>query len=297
MLTIETGAAAQAVLQGAQHVLFVEGTKDGLDVTVLGELVSPKLRVQPLGSSFSVRSAATALHVFHPEYWFVIDRDDWDEGVVEASWAHFPDPAYDNLLIWRRKEVESYFLEPDWLARSAYWKPTASASELREWIAAQASASVWFAAANRVLVSRRNLVKRSPGPLLSEGQAHGRNASEVEELLVAAPLLQGLRDTVSSGVTEVEVRSAYHKECALLTGGVFPLQFGSGTWRELMPAKAMFRGIVNQWMRVPDQSRPGNARLTGRAAERAVAVDLLKNHHEYAPADLLKLRALLEAVT
>lgn len=69
MVTVKTGASSQDVLQGAKHVLFVEGTKD---VAVLEKLLSPKLRVEPLGPSFSVRSVAKALRKFHPEYWFII---------------------------------------------------------------------------------------------------------------------------------------------------------------------------------------------------------------------------------
>lgn len=86
--------------------------------------------------SFSVRSVATALRQFHPEYWFVIDRDDWDDTAVEASWQRFPDPAHDNLLIWRKKELESYFLEPDWACRSRYLMPSASSNALKNWLAA-----------------------------------------------------------------------------------------------------------------------------------------------------------------
>jgi hypothetical protein len=297
MLKIETGAPAQAVLQGAKHVLFVEGTKDGLDVTVLGELLSPKLRVEPLGASFSIRSAASALHAFHPEYWFVIDRDDWDEDVVEKSWSTFPDPSHDNLLIWRRKELESYFLEPDWLMKSAYAMSKASRPKLKKWIEDRASEIVLLAAANRVLVSHRNRVKRSAGELLKEGDVQGLDRAAVEEKLVAAPLLQALRDSASEGLTEATIRSAFNTECEVLMSGKFPLEFDQGLWRQLMPAKAMFRNLVSTWMRVPDLAKGGTARLTGRAAERAVAVDLLKNQQTDAPADLLQLKSLLDTLT
>ncbi|MEZ4253145.1 MAG: hypothetical protein R3B99_33470, partial [Polyangiales bacterium] len=256
-----------------------------MDVTVLGELLSPKLRVEPLGPSFSVRSAASALHAFHPEYWFVIDRDDWDDEVVESSWKSFPDPNCNNLLIWRRKELESYFLEPEWLMRSAYLTPNASQSSLEAWIEARGSEGVWLAAANRVLVSRRNLVKRTGAGLLKEGDVHGLSKPDVENMLVGAPLLRQLIDT-SSVLEEAKIRSAYNEQCELLTGGSFPLRFGEGTWAALMPAKAIFRGVVNKWMRVPDLAKGGKAKLTGRAAERAIAVDLLKNQSAFAPSDL-----------
>ena len=274
MLTVRTGATSQEVLQGAQHILFVEGTKDGLDVTVLHELLTPKLRVEPLGASFSVRSVATALHEFHPEYWFVIDRDDWDDATVDASWGGFPDPAKDNLLIWRRKELENHFLEPAWVCNSKYFKPGKTSVDLGLWLAVEASKVLWLEAANRVLIAKRNRVKRSPGSLLKQGDLYGCSRDQVVEKLVSSPLLQDLATTAKKELAKQRVRLDFDKEVEVLSGGNTPLTWGHG----------------------PDNSKGGNARLSGRSAQRAVAVDLLRSHQDTMPQDFSALKQMLDQV-
>lgn len=296
MATIRTGASPEAVLQGARHVLFVEGTQDSLDVTVLHELLTPKLRVAPLGQSFSLRSVATALHPFHPDYWFIIDRDDWDDTAVNASWAGFPDPTADNLLIWRRKELESYFLEPAWVCNSRYRKEKASPAVLERWLAKEADKLLWLEAANRVLIARRNQVKRSKGELLHQADVEGCTRAEVLDRLVASPLLAELVSATTAAADPDAVRDAFEREVALLSGGRIPLAWGTGRWRDLMSAKATFRTMVNQWFIIPDLAKGGTARLTGRAAERALAVELLKHHQQSAPADLQDLKHILAKV-
>jgi hypothetical protein len=297
MVAVRTGVASQEVLQGARHVLFVEGTKEGLDVTVLHELLMPKLRVEPLGPSFSVRSVATALHQFHPEYWFVIDRDDWADEVVNASWANFPDPTKDNLLIWRRKELESYFLEPAWACNSRYAKQSTTPVALQSWLAAEASKVLLLEAANRVLIATRNRVKGCPGNLLAARDVQGCTRDQVVEKLVASPLLASLASTTTSELAELQIRTAFDDEVTKLSSGVDPLAWGKGRWRDLISAKPLFRSMVNQWFEVPDHAEGGKARLTGRDAERAVAVDLLKNHQDTMPADFSELKRILDKVT
>lgn len=296
MVSVVTGASPQDVLQGAKHVLFVEGTKDGLDVAVLEKLLSPKLRVEPLGPSFSVRSVATALRQFHPEYWFVIDRDDWDDAAVETSWQRFPDPAHDNLLIWRKKELESYFLEPDWVCRSRYLISSTSSDALKAWLAAESDELLLLEAANRVLVKIRSSIKQSHAPLLTAAQVEGCTKEQVILELLASPMLETLAASVASEVSEAQVRTAFESEVQRLSGGTLPLTWGTGHWRDLVSSKALFRSMVNRWFEVPDLQKAGKARLTGRDAERAVAVDLLLHHQDAMPADFSELKTALDRV-
>ncbi len=294
MAKIESGSSPQAVLQGAQHILFVEGTIGGLDVTVLSELLSPKLRVEPLGPSFSIRSAASALHEFHPHYWFVIDRDDWDDATVESSWRDFPNPNADNLLIWRRKELENYFLEPAWFCLSTYVKKTATEAKIQTWLTREATKTLWLVAANRVLIRCRNAIKRSAGDLLKASDVEGCNREQVLDKLLASDIVLELRKATTVQLKQTLLRETFFDECKTLSGGRFPLAWGIGKWRDLMPAKTLFRSLVNQWAAVPDLAAERKPRLMGRAAERALAVNLLRNHPAAMPDDLRELKAILD---
>lgn len=303
MIRVDTGVATDAVNQSAQHILFVEGTTEGLDANVLHELLAPKIRVESLGPSYSVRSVATALHASHPHYWFVIDRDEWDDTAVDTAWKNFPDPNANNLLIWRRKELESYFLEPAWICKSRHIKLGASVDQLEQWLAREASRNLWLDAANRVLIAARNSIKQSPGSLLKSDDTKGMGREQVAEKLVASPLLANLRQRASSTLEESKIRADFDQEIELLSAGTVPLVWGKGRWRDLMDAKAVFHTMINQWFVVPDlaqhatEQKPTPPKLSGQAAQLAVAVDLLKNHRSSMPEDFKILKAVLDKQT
>lgn len=291
MVSVRRGVGAPEVRQRARHVLFVEGNPDGLDVRVLDALLSPLVRVEPLGPSFSVRSAAQALHPAHPEYWFVIDRDDHDDAAVEATWAAFPDPQTHNLLIWRRKELENYFLEPAWVTQSRWCSATPDA--ITADLVAGAQRPLWVEAANRVLIGARNRVKRCPAPKLKRGVLRAASRAEVLDHLLASPALAALADAAGEALAPDAVAAAFDAQCAGLSGGADPLSWGVGRWRDLMGGKALFREMINRWFKVDDLAAPGRP-LTGRRAERAVAAELLTRHRDGCPADLLALRDILQ---
>ena len=96
MVQIRTGIRSEEVRASGEHVLFVEGSEDGsLDQAVLGALLNRSIRIEPMGPSYSVRSAAQALSRHHPRYYFLIDRDHYDDDFVEAVLAEFPGPRYE----------------------------------------------------------------------------------------------------------------------------------------------------------------------------------------------------------
>jgi hypothetical protein len=58
---------------------------------------------------------AHALYQYHHDYYFLIDRDHHNDEEIEQYWEKFPDESTDNPLIWRRREIENYFLIPEYL--------------------------------------------------------------------------------------------------------------------------------------------------------------------------------------
>jgi len=294
MVNARPGVPSDDVLQGAGHILFVEGSRDGLDVAVLQELLSPKIRVEPLGGSLSIRAVAKALHLLHPKYWFIIDRDDWDDVTVENSWSNFPNVQLENLLIWRRKELESYFLEPKWLYQSAYLKANTTVDHVQSWLAEKAAEVLLLHAANRVLIQSRNSVKRAEGTLFQAADITGKDQDAVEELLANSPLLNSLKNATEDATDVSKVRKKFREEVELLSGSVSPLVWGRGEWQNLMPAKSLFHQLIDRWFIVRDLSGGPQARLEGRRAQNAVAVDLLKNHKSNIPSDFSKLKEMLD---
>lgn len=116
-MRVEDSVRPEQVRQSARHTLFVEGARDdAFDPTVLKRLFG-MITVKALGPSHHIRAAAEAMYAHHPEHYFIIDRDFHDDTDVERTWSRFPDPEFSNLLMWRRRELENYFIEPAYLRR------------------------------------------------------------------------------------------------------------------------------------------------------------------------------------
>ena len=88
-IEVRKGIRSEEVRLQGQHVLFVEGGKESVDPKVLNELFFNEIRIEPLGPSFSVRSVAEALQPYHPTYYFLIDRDQYDDSFIDKCWNNF----------------------------------------------------------------------------------------------------------------------------------------------------------------------------------------------------------------
>ncbi|HNH48624.1 MAG TPA: hypothetical protein PKY30_16405 [Myxococcota bacterium] len=290
----QTGTSADAVNQSAQHILYVEGTADGIDVSVLKELVGPRLLVRPLGSCFSLRSVSAALHPHHPEWWFIIDRDHWNDEEVDKSWRNFPNPAEQNLLIWRRKELENYFLEPHWLSGTGWLKPGRTESDLQAWLCKKATAQLTVGAANRVLLTKREAVKGAKIPLFEPSDfSTCRTPADGAGILCNADQIRQLQDAGGVGLDAATLRREFEEEVLLLSGGEAQLAWNVGRWRELLPGKELFRDMVREFLNVRDLT----GALQGQRAYRALGRTLLRDHPEAMPQDFRDLKQILDRFT
>lgn len=293
MVAVDVGRKQSNVLQSAKHVLFVEGDEQSLDTNVLEELLGPRFAVKSLGGSQATRLVAKCLFKHHSDYWFVIDRDHWADKDVEQSWQDFPNPEKHNLLIWRRKELENYFLEPAWLAQSEYLKskPKPTEDSITKSLEKTATKLVYQEAANRTLIAVRHGIKSYECDLLSFSSHPSQ--SEAEAALLAHPALQNWSSQVQGQTNANALKERFQAECKALTGGSSSLKMGIGQWRERLSGKELFHGLVNKFFVVP-KFKNGPELLLGRQAALVVAKNLVKNHPAQIPADLIELKRMLE---
>lgn len=285
---------AAGVLQDAQHKLFVEG-KDGqeIDPIVMQELLYHNgltaIDVQAMGACDNVRSAAQALIAQHPSYYFLIDRDDQDQGTVEQSWLKFPDPAAYNMLIWRKRELENYFIDPDYLEKSAYLK---GAANIRQRILDECNRRIFLDAANLTLYYiGRKLRKPLAIRHFAEPDLFKRESDGVSQL---NQLTAGFADKKTEAVECLEISNIiriYEEFVEELSGGGLPLQYGSGTWLERMSGKEIFRSIANQCFQVKDRS--GNL-IQGKEQSKQIAKGLVRLPIEQQPYDFKAIIGLLK---
>ncbi len=292
-MKLQRGVDATEVLQKAKHKLFVEG-KDNqeIDPVVIQELLNNNeltaIEVQAMGGCDNVRSAAQALIHQHSSYYFLIDRDDQNQTTVNESWLKFPDPSSYNMLIWRKRELENYFVAPKYIGKSSFLKPNVN---IEQRILKECNRRLFLDAANLTLYALSRELRK---PLIIKHFAEPAQFKNVNDGLLQLEQLSGLVYKKTEAVAILKndtVKRIYVDFVEELSGGVLPLQYDSGTWLARMSGKEIFRVIANQCFEVKDAS---NSILTGKEQNKQIARQLAKLPLAEQPADFQELVALLK---
>lgn len=291
-MNVQTGVSSSQVLQGAAHVVFVEGSKDdAFDPTVIRELLKAnglRIEVRAIGPCDNVIQAAKAMVWKHPTYYFLADRDGLDSAFVEKSWNNFPKPETYNLLFWRKRELENYFTAPEYLERSPSLVKTVA--ELRARILAEANRRFYLEAANLVLLKiRSSLLEPAKAWFTQEGLF--ANRSDALSQLQNSPELHQREAEIGAILATQEREVMLDGVLQMLLGGKQTLEFGAGEWLNLMSGKEIFRSIAGNVFRVCDAS---DNILQGREQNDEVAKELLRLDLNDQPADFQQLIRLLK---
>lgn len=290
MINVKTGIRPEEVRLQGQHVLFVEGRdQNSVDPKVLDALFSHGLRIEPLGPSFSVRSVAEALHQYHPTYYFLIDRDHHEHDFVERCWTNFPDPGTHNLLVWRRREIENYFLEPQYLVRSKYCR--VSEEKLGEKILQFASQRLFLDAANHVVISIREELKRNWIEKFSNPDDFPTKEGALRKLKEANQFDQH-RANVHDKVSVNEIEQRFSKFLDKMSGGQDKIGFGAGEWLDLIQGKKVLGQIVNS--ECFQVATTDGKTLMGREKLNEVVKELLQKDKAVQPQDFMTLKELID---
>ena len=226
-----------------EHTLFVEGGDDSLDPSVLGEILrGTGIRIEPMGHSLAVRSVAEALHKYHPTYYFLIDRDHYGDSMVEDSWKNFPDPAKHNLLIWRRRELENYFIDPSYLAKSSFL--VGKRGKLDRKILSIANERLFLEVVNLVIISIREELKKRWIELPSNPSDFPNKESALDRL-VGMPAFANHRGKVEKQVSSAEIARRFNERYNMMTGGQYPVVFGTGNWLHMIKGKQVLHQLAN----------------------------------------------------
>jgi len=278
----------EEVRSSARHTLFVEGKDDSaIDPTVLRALLRGRVTVRGLGPSFHVRSAAEALHKHHPDYYFLVDRDHYDDAFVERCWRNFPDPATSNLLVWRRRELENYFLIPEYLLHSAYL--TASEDKLRRAILTACQKRVFFDAANLVIIWIREELKENWIELFKRASELGTREQALSRLKERREFA-ARKGSVGTTVGKRAITKKFDSVVRRMTGNGAGLEFGRGEWLHLVKGKKVLPTVASRCFRAKD----ADGRLVrGRDGLNEVVKELVARPLAEQPDDFQELHALI----
>lgn len=287
-LVARRGEFPEEVRQRGRYMLFVEGAPDSIDTLALSELFEHRIRVERLGPSFSVRSAAEALNATHPYYFFLIDRDNQTDEEVDRLWREFPNPQTANLLVWHSREIENVFLDPEYLMRSRYY--VRDVRNLRDEIVGIAQKRLYLDVANATIVSCREELKtdlrlslktiKSLSCMMTCEDA----VRELREHFSSDELGYAIANKTSPDVIERRFRSLL----AEYTGERESLRWECGRWRQLMRGKKILHEIFAlPCFRVTNSA---NRVLAGKDRQSALVEDLLRLPADLLPADFVQLK-------
>jgi len=290
MTSIKTGVEPEEVRQAAKYTLFVEGNdENAIDPQVLTTLLQDTpIQIKAMGPSSYIRSVAEALHKHHPYYFFLVDRDFHDDNTVERCWQQFPSANTCNLLIWRRKELENYFLLPTYLAKSQWLHR--SANELQEYIRNLARERIFLDAANMVIVDCREKMKKKWVEEFSNARAIDFRTKEgaLEYLLKKEEFAHKVSD-VSEKLHQDALAQRFEEIVSNLFGGESELIYGKGSWLEMVSGKSLLPTVMNRCFRV----RARGKSLQGQERLMAVVKELLRLPLKEQPDDFEKLHQLI----
>ncbi len=288
MITVKTGILPEDVKQSAKHVIFVEGKDDNsFDRLVLRTLFQDRIDVKPLGPSYHIRSAAEAFYKHHPNYYFLIDRDHYDDHFVEACWKNFPDLQTHNLLVWRRRELENYFIIPEYLSNSSYLR--VSQDRLCQVIRDEAQKRLFMDVANQVILFVREQLKENWIQLFTDVNQFQSKEKALVQLQSRNEFDIFMGKTVSLMHRE-NIVTKFEEVLKRLTGAAFPMNYGQGTWLEEISGKEIFHAVSNCCFKVQDQT---GSILQGRIQLNEIVKDLLKKPLEVQPPDFQLLHAMI----
>ena len=279
----------EEVRSGGQHVLYVEGKdNNALDTKVLSELLDPRLQIKALGPSFSVKSVAQALYPHHPTYYFLIDRDHQDIDSINRSWCNFPDPQTHNLLIWRKREIENYFLEPSYLVHSEFCQ--VEQNDLEQKILHSAKKRLFLDIANHVIISIREELKTNWIEKFSNPDDFSSKEIALERLKHDSRFSQH-RTNLGKKISVRERERRFSKHFNAMTGGQDQLALGVGDWLDMVQGKQVFAEVAHySCFRV--EAADGTV-LQGRQKINEIVKELLRKPDNIQPEDFVELKQLI----
>lgn len=239
--------------QNAEYTIFVEGKEDSFDPIVFKKLFeknSINIEVKPLGPCSSIRNVAQALYPHHPKYYFIVDRDHYDDSQVEYSWENFPDPETNNLLIWRKRELENYFLDLDYLTKSEHFK--GNHQELKTLLLTKASERLYLEVANAVIIDIREKFKKTWIQKFNTINGFSSKNDALHKLTSIAEFEQHSEE-FRQNIDSNNLVEKFEEILADFTGNNERLNFESGSWLNKMGGKELLNSLISsQYFKVID---------------------------------------------
>lgn len=122
MITSRRGGRSEAVRQGAEHTLFVEGEEDSRDAMILESLLERKMPVKSFSTSSAIKSAANIMFKHYPKYYFLdpeylaqsdfcVKPDEVEKKILSVANERLFFDVANLVIIYIREELKENWLE------------------------------------------------------------------------------------------------------------------------------------------------------------------------------------------
>jgi hypothetical protein len=233
--------------------IFIEGNENSFDKKVMQLLlqsIERKIDIKPLGSVTNLTTAAKAFKDVHPDYIYIIDRDYRKDNEVDESWEDF-EQGKGNCIIWHRRELENYFLDPEYIVKCGSLKNEyKKIDDLSKFILDKSTERVYHSAAY-ILMQRQDQKLRSEWEKAFKKLKLSKFASKQIAIQSLKSIqkdlsskIQNQSNTLSNGYLEKE----YQNTLKEFFGNKNDLHFGSGKWIDLIDGKKIWEIISSTCM-------------------------------------------------
>ena len=277
------------------NVLFVEGTQESLDVIVLTALLNGIVKVSPIGNSSTLKQSAKAFANSNPNYYFIVDRDYSTVAQVDENWRNFENDASENFLMWRKKEIENYFLDPSFLRRSQYYNGENDDNQLKQKIVCESKKYLFLTAANLSIVEIRqefhDWVSVYDNSALNDFNEYNIGLTNLLNNLDFSSFSEKVATTFDT--QKLQIKALYEKYVRELTGltdsnGNYLLSWGHGTWLDRISGKEVLQSVLQtNIFRIPNGTQQSEK-------TNAIIQDLIISERTQLPEDFIKLKELLK---
>lgn len=291
---IHLATSSASVNNGSTRVLFVEGTAHSIDVEVVSALLKEvDITVRPLKSSLSLRTCADAFSPLEPGYFFLIDRDYHCEESVNESWDNFK-KGHSNLLIWRKKEIENYFLNPAFLLQSKFINTNASEDALKEVIIKEANKRIFQLAANQTIIQIREELRKKWIKCFDNLQGFDSEENAIKRLLEREEFSNQEKKS-SKYLNSEQVKSIFKNILEGLTGGEIPLKWNCGRWLDFIQAKPILNQLICNGSFFVNRISGMSEELDEKNKEIVILTNLVQTSKKL-PDDFVELKKVMQLI-
>lgn len=251
--------------------IFVEGlSTTSIDKPIIDGIFKSNnnsIDCKMVGFCTNVIAASQLLYKENNNNYFLIDRDHHDNTTINKSWTS---DRKNNLIIWKKRHIENYFLNPNFLMKSSHIKGSVKEIELISQIEDLANNRFFTDVVNLVLINLREKLKKNWVKKI--GLLPNNNEDEALNTLLEMNEINNFKSNVDKELCKNSIIDSFNYYKNEFTGGESSLKLGCGNWINLIEGKPILNQILNTNFII---KKSDNTNITGEELKLKVLKDLM----------------------